>query len=71
MESGQNLNRPEYAEILAKVSTRFGDKREEFAKIVHENAGKHPKEISELLKAAGILSPSTYWRDVAVLRSME
>lgn len=62
---------PEYVEILAGVSTRFGDKREQFAKLVHENAGKHPKEISEMLKAAGILAPSTYWRDVKVLRAME
>jgi hypothetical protein len=62
---------PEYADILAKVSARFGDKREPFAKLVHENASKHPKQISEILKSEGILAPSTYWRDVKVLRDME
>ena len=62
---------PEYAKILANVSPRLGDKREPFAKLVYDNASKPPKEISKLLKAAGLLSSTTYWRDVRILRLME
>jgi len=61
----------EYENILSKVAAKFGDKREQFAMIVSENLTKHPKEIGDLLKEAGVLKKSTYWRDVKILKDLE
>lgn len=62
---------PSFASLLAKVSRRSGRDREAIAKMVYDNAKLHPQDIADLLKKAGLISPSTYWRDVKVLRDME
>jgi hypothetical protein len=60
-----------YSHILANVSMKFGSKRKQLANIVYGNRNKHPKEICEILKAEGLLSPSTNWRDVKALKLIE
>ena len=68
--AGTAQKTPDYDEILGHISKRFGDKRELFAKIVHDNVSKPPSAICELLKDAGVLSQSTYWKDVRVFKRM-
>ncbi len=60
-----------YTAILNMVSCYQGDNRSLFARIVYNNTDKHPREICKLLKAAGLLAKSTYWRDVKILRAMD